>query len=151
MKEKIFEAFTDLGFKLVKNDNYRYSFSYEGLKLLYTVSEDDNEFLSISVPCIYDCHQGNASHAAALTEKINFTLKYIKAYILAGSVWLFYERELITEEEDMMDVISRMINRLEAGYVFARKTIAEIESDATEGTGTEETDDGMTDDNDNNE
>ena len=62
----------------------------------------------------------------ALLEKINSTLKYIKAYMLGNSVWLFYERELFGEE-DLMTVISRMILHLEAGFVFARKVMAEIE------------------------
>ena len=46
--------------------------------------------------------------------------------MLGNSVWLFYERELFGEE-DLMTVISRMILHLEAGLVFARKAMAEIE------------------------
>ena len=69
----------------------------------------------------------------ALLEKINSTLKYVKTYMLGNSVWLFYERELIEQREqsrtcsDLMTVISRMILHLEAGLVFARKAMAEIE------------------------
>ena len=53
-------------------------------------------------------------------------MKYVKTYMLGNSVWLFYERELFGEE-DLMTIISRMILHLEAGLVFARKAMAEIE------------------------
>ena len=61
-------------------------------------------------------------------KKINSTLKYVKAYILGGSVWLFYERELFGDEDLMMQ-ISRIILHLENGLRFARKSITEIEND----------------------
>ena len=61
-----------------------------------------------------------------LVGEDQLTLKYVKTYMLGNSVWLFYERELFGEE-DLMTVISRMILHLEAGLVFARKAMAEIE------------------------
>ena len=76
----------------------------------------------------------------ALLEKINSTLKYVKTYMLGNSVWLFYERELFGEE-DLMMVISRMILHLEAGLVFARKAMAEIEETMTNGSSDDITDD----------
>ena len=74
----------------------------------------------------------------ALLEKINSTLKYVKAYMLVNSVWLFYEREILGEE-DLMTVISRMILHLEAGLVFARKAMAEIEETMTNGSSDDDT------------
>ena len=108
---------------------------------------------------------GKMLQICALLEKINSTLKYIKAYMLGNSVWLFYERELIEQreqsrtcsdyaesrekktesqlcgEEDLMTVISCMILRLEAGLVFARKAMAEIEETMTNGSSDDTTDD----------
>ena len=138
MKEKILEAFRDLGFKLEEEEGMGYCFNYEGLNLLYMYNENDEEFLNIALPGIVEVEEDNMLQICALLEKINSTLKYIKAYILGNSVWLFYERELIVPreqmgegqlcgEEDLMTVISRMILQLEAGLVFARKAMAEIE------------------------
>ena len=62
-------------------------------------------------------------------NKINSTLKYIKAYELSKSIWLFYERELLGNE-DLVKVISHMILHLEAGLMFSRKTLAEIKANA---------------------
>ena len=176
MKEKILEAFRDLGFKLEEEEGMGYCFNYEGLNLLYMYNESDEEFLNIAIPGIVEVEEDRMLQICALLEKINSTLKYIKAYMLGNSVWLFYERELIEQreqsrtctdyaesqqkktesqlieqreqsrtcsdyaesrgkktegqlcgEEDLMTVISRMILHLEAGLVFARKAMAEIE------------------------
>ena len=176
MKEQILEAFRDLGFKLEEDEGMGYSFNYEGLNLLYMYNENDEEFLNIALPGIVEVESDNMLQICALLEKINSTLKYVKAYMLGNSVWLFYERELIEQreqsrtcsdyaesrekktesqlieqreqsrtcsgyaesrekktegqllgEEDLKTVISRMILNLEAGFVFARKAMAEIE------------------------
>ena len=151
MKEQILEAFRDLGFKLEEEEGMGYCFNYEGLNLLYMYNENDEEFLNIALPGIVEVESDNMLQICALLEKINSTLKYVKAYMLGNSVWLFYERELIEQreqsrtcsdyaesrekktegqlcgEEDLMTVISRMILHLEAGLVFARKAMAEIE------------------------
>lgn len=126
MKEKILEAFRDLGFKLEEEEGMGYSFIYEGLNLLYMYNENDEEFLNIALPGIVDVEEDRMLQICALLEKINSTLKYVKAYILGNSVWLFYERELFGEE-DLMTVISRMILHLEAGLAFVRKAMTEIE------------------------
>ena len=73
-------------------------------------------------------------------EKINSTLKYVKAYLFGDSVWMFYERELLGGE-DLQLVISRMILHLEAGLQFARKAIAEIENTMTNDSPDEEAED----------
>src|SRR5574344_1655831 len=133
MKEKILEAFRELGFKLEEEEGMGYCFNYEGLNLLYMYNENDEEFLNIALPGIVEVEEDRMLQICALLEKINSTLKYIKAYMVGNSVWLFYERELIEQREqsrtssDLMTVISRMILHLEAGLVFARKAMAEIE------------------------
>ena len=126
MKEKILKTFSDLGFKLEEEEGVGYSFNYEGLTLLYMYNESDEEFLNIALPGIVEVEEGRMLQTCALQEKINSTLKYVKAYMLGNSVWLFYEREIIGEE-DLTTVISRMILHLEAGLVFAQKAMAEIE------------------------
>ena len=130
MKEKILEAFRELGFKLEEEEGMGYCFKYEGLNLLYMYNENDEEFLNIALPGIVEVEDDKMLQICALLEKINSTLKYIKAYMLGNSVWLFYERELFGEE-DLMTVISRMILHLEAGLSFARKAMTEIEETMT--------------------
>lgn len=156
MKEKILEAFRNLGFKLEEEKGMGYSFNYEGLNLLYMYNEDDEEFLNIALPCIIEVEDDKMLHTCALLEKINSTVKYVKAYMLGNSVWLFYERELIEQreqntegqlygEEDLMTVISRMILHLETGLAFARKAMAEIEEAMESGSLDDEAADGSED------
>lgn len=129
MKEKILEAFAELGFKLEQMDDFGYGFSYEGTNFIFMPNSDDEEFLNICVPGIYDLEEESPLTFIELMNKINSTLKYIKAYEFGKSIWLFYERELFGDE-DLAKVISRMILHLEAGLMFSRKAMAEIKSNA---------------------
>lgn len=131
MKEKILEAFAELGFQLEQMDDFGYGFSYEGTNFIFMPNTDDEEFLNICVPGIYDLEEESPLTCIELMNKINSTLKYIKAYELGKSIWLFYERELFGDE-DLAKVISRMILHLEAGLMFSRKAMAEIKSNAEE-------------------
>ena len=131
MKEKILEAFAELGFQLEQMDDFGYGFSYEGTNFIFMPNSDDEEFLNICVPGIYDLEEESPLTFIELMNKINSTLKYIKAYELGKSIWLFYERELFGDE-DLAKVISRMILHLEAGLMFSRKAMAEIKSNAEE-------------------
>ena len=134
MKEKILKAFSDLGFKLEEEEGVGYSFSYEGLNLLYVYNENDEEFLNIALPGIIEVEEGRMLYICALLERINSSLKYLKAYMFGDSIWLFYEREVMGDEEDLMKVISRMILRLEAGLSFARKAMVDIDEVMAGGT-----------------
>lgn len=129
MKEKILEVFAELGFQLEQMDDFGYGFSYEGTNFIFMPNADDEEFLNICVPGIYDLEEESPLLFIELMNKINSTLKYIKAYELGKSIWLFYERELFGDE-DLAKVISRMILHLEAGLMFSRKAMAEIKSNA---------------------
>lgn len=141
MKEKILDAFSNLGFKLEEEEEMGYCFNYEGLNLLYMYNENDEDFLNIALPGIMKVEDDKTLLICALMEKINSTLKYVKAYILGGNVWLFYERELFGEE-DLMSVISRMILHLEAGLAFASKAMEEIEKSlANDSSDEDDTDD----------
>ena len=139
MKEKILEAFRELGFKLEEEEGMGYSFNFEGMHLLYMYNENDEEFLNIALPCIFEVEESRMLLICALLERINSSLKYIKAYMLGNSVWLFYERELFEQQEsdgqlsgdvnNLMKVIPLMILHLESALAFARKAMVEIEND----------------------
>ena len=116
MKEKILEAFSNLGFKLEEEEGVGYRFNYEGLNLLYMYNENDEEFLTIALPGIIEVKEDRMLQICALLEKINSTLKYVKAYMLGNGVWLFYERELIEQREQ---------NRTCSGYAESGEKKAE--------------------------
>ena len=109
------------------NESLGYSFNYEGINYLYMHNEDDEDFLNISVPCIYDLEEDNKEKYEELKEKINSTLKYVKAYTLGKGLWLFYERDLLGNE-DLEEVIRHMILHLAAALMFARDSIEKIDN-----------------------
>ena len=127
MKEKIMEAFAQLGFNLTEVENLGYAFSYEGINYLYLISDDDEEFLNISVPGIYEVDEENATTYLAVCEKINSLRKYVKAYTFGDSLWIFYERALIGDE-NLEEVIRHMILHLAAALVFAHDVKEKIEN-----------------------
>lgn len=127
MKEKILAAFENLGFNLEDNESLGYHFYYEGINFLYMYNEDDEDFLNISVPGIYDLEEDNKENYDALKEKINSTLKYVKVYTIGKGLWLFYERELLGNE-DLEEVIRHMVLHLAAALMFARDSIEKIEN-----------------------
>ena len=108
-------------------ENLGYAFSYEGINYLYLNSDDDEEFLNISVPGIYEVDEENATTYLAVCEKINSLRKYVKAYTFGDSLWIFYERALIGDE-NLEEVIRHMILHLAAALVFAHDVKEKIEN-----------------------
>ena len=123
MKEKILEAFKALGFEMEELEGMGYGFEYEGKHFLYMYNEDDEDFLNISLPGVLDIDNENDTTFYQVMDKLNGTLKYVKAYKLNDSMWLFYERELFGGE-DLKQVLSRMILHLEAAQMFLRRAMA---------------------------
>lgn len=124
------EVFKALGFEMKDMEGLGYGFQYEGRHYLYMYNEDDEDFLNISIPAVMDLDDENNVGFYQVMDKINSTLKYVKANKLNDSMWLFYERELFGGE-DLMQVISRMILHLEAGFMFLRRAMANTEEDST--------------------
>ncbi len=132
MNEKILEAFRELGFQLEEIEGIGYSFCYEEWDFLYMYNKDDEEFLNISIPGIYELEENFPLLFHILPERINSTIKYVKAYTLENHIWLFYERELL-DEKDLTQLLSKMIYHLAATLIFAHKTIKELKKEMEEG------------------
>lgn len=138
MKEQILDAFKALGFEMEEMEGLGYGFQYEGKHYLYMYNEDDDDFLNISIPAVLDLDDENNVGFYQVMDKLNSTLKYVKANKLNDSMWLFYERELFGGE-DLKQVISRMILHLEAALMFLRRAMANSD-DSDGGTETEAAD-----------
>lgn len=128
MKEKILEAFKAMGFEMDDLEGLGYGFQYEGKHYLYMPNESDEDFLNIALPAVLDIDDESNVAFYQLMDKLNGTLKYVKANKLNDSMWLFYERELFGGE-NLEQLISRMILHLEAGSIFIRRAMAACEDD----------------------
>lgn len=132
MKEKIFEAFKALGFKVEELDGTAYGFHYEGRNFLLLPNVEDEEFLNIALPCVLEQDDVAEQVFTELMEKLNSTLRYVKAYKAFGGMTLFYEREL-SGDEDLKEVIRRMIYHLEAGHFFLHHRLLKSNDDGDSG------------------
>ena len=123
MKEQILNTFAAMGFQLEEMEGFGYGINY-----LYMPNDDDEDFLNIAVPAIVEINDENVHAAHMLMDKLNSTLKYVKANKLGDSMWLFYERELYGGE-DFEKLLSRMILHLEAALNFYRNAMANIKEE----------------------
>lgn len=132
MKEKILETLRMMGFEVEEMEGLGFGFRYEGINYLYMPNEEDEDFLSISIPAVLDYEDVSNEVFYLLMDKLNSTLKYVKANKLGDGIWLFYERELYGGE-DLEKLVSRMILHLEAGITFFRNLIANAVKDDDSG------------------
>lgn len=98
MKEKILDAFKNLGFEMEDLEELGYGFEYEGIHYLW-MANNDEDFLNIAVPAIFDMADTNELEFYQVMDKLNSTLKFIKVNELGNSMWMFYERELFGGED----------------------------------------------------
>ncbi len=124
MNEKVLETFGTLGFKLNFVDGVGYEFVYEGTNFLYLESSDDETFLSIAVPNVCSYDEGDELEFYEIMDKVNSSLNYTKACRLGNRMWIFYQRELVGNE-DLEHLISAMITYLDFAQDFAIKVINE--------------------------
>lgn len=126
MKEKILNTFKNLGFEMEDFEELGYGFDYEGLHYLL-LNNDEEEFLNIAIPAVYEKSDSNELEFYKVIDKLNTALKYIKANELFGSIWLFYEREMIGEE-DLEKLLPKMILHLEHAVHVLRDGGEEVNS-----------------------
>lgn len=131
MKEKILDALRALGFELDDTGDVGFGFNYEGKHYLYLYNENDEDFLNISLPAVLSIDDDDNMDVYKIMDFLNSSLKYVKAYKIKDSVWLFYERELFGGE-DLKQLLSHMILHLEAGITFLRRTTSSSD-DASDG------------------
>ena len=117
MKEKILNAFKALGFELKDLDGMGCGFEYEGKRFIFMYDEDDEDFLNIALPVMLEKKGEDDIDCYKMLDKLNGTLKYVKAHLFIDGMWLFYERELFGDE-DLKKVIGRMIIHLDAGFAY---------------------------------
>lgn len=144
MKEKIFNTFQSLGFLLEKLDDFGYKFQYERILFIWIPDNDDEEFLCIGTSGLVEKSEMDEATFYKLLNNLNETLKYVKVYNFGDSIWLFYERELYDEHEDIEGIISRMVVCLEASLVMFRMLAQKVTGSMDDET--EEDDDNGSDD-----
>ena len=139
MKEKIVEALRDLGFILEEVSGIGYHFKFEAVNMFYLNSEDE-KFVSIIVPGIFETENSDMEVVYKTMEKVNSTLKYVKAYLWNDSITLTYEREMFGEE-NLEEMLGSMIVQLESALRFSRNVIETLQNEMNDADADDEADD----------
>ena len=139
MKEKIVEALRDLGFILEEVSGIGYHFKFEAVNMFYLNSEDE-KFVSIIVPGIFETEHSDMEVVYKTMEKVNSTLKYVKAYLWNDSITLTYEREMFGEE-NLEEMLGSMIVQLESALRFSRNVIETLQNEMNDADADDEADD----------
>lgn len=116
MKENILIAFQNLGFIMQEIGTIGYAFTYEDINFIWLTDEDES-FLNVAIPAVIGKKGVDELDFYQALDKINSTLKYIKANELNDSIWLFYEREMF-ENDDFETVLKHGIYHLEHAFNF---------------------------------
>ncbi len=122
MKEEVLNTLKKMGFELDELGELGYGFEYEGHRLVYMFSENDETFLNIAVPYAQEIDTDNELPYYQIMDHINSKLKYVKAYRIGDDIWLFVERELF-EGENLNDSLISVINHLDAGLNILHRTM----------------------------
>lgn len=131
MRENIKNAFETLGFELEELDDFGCKFEYEGSNYLWMYCDNDDDFLNIALPGVLDLEKTDEMLFYKLMDHLNGTLKYVKVNMLYDSMWFFYERELLGNE-DLERVIPRMISHLYHAIEMLHKGLEECSTDASQ-------------------
>lgn len=131
MKEQVLNVLKTLGFQVEEIDDIGYGFLYEGINYIFMPNDEDEDFLSIAIPAVMEVNEKNKEMVYLMMDMLNSNWKYVKANLLADSMWLFYERELFGGE-DMEKLLSRMISHLETAihYFFRQMNLVNEEFDS---------------------
>lgn len=122
MKENIRKTLETLGFELEEMNDFGCKFQYEGANYLWIYCNNDDEFLTIALPGVLDLKKVDELFFYKMMDNLNSTLKYIKVNMLYGSMWFFYERELMGDE-DLERLIPQMIAHLYHAQDMLNKSI----------------------------
>ena len=122
-KDKVLETLRSMGFEPTQIGDAGYVFKYEEMNFLYMPEDNDENFLRISVPRIFDVTVENKVAVMEAIHDTTLKLKYVKANIMfEEAVWIMYEHYLVSNE-NIDDLIEHIINVLHAGVMVFHKYI----------------------------
>lgn len=121
-KEIILEQLNTMGFEPIELGNVGYAFKYEDLNFLYMPDDNDEQFLRVAIPHLYDVTDENRVTVLEKMHDTGLMLKYSKVCIMyEDAVWAIYEHRLSTSE-DLTEILEHIIRVLEVtAQVFHMK------------------------------
>lgn len=92
----------------VDEDNGNIMFKYQMANFLFINNDEDEEFFQLLMPGIYDVTDDNRDVVLEAANKVNHSIKVVKACVVNDSVWLFFEN-LLDHTPEVDDIIPRAL------------------------------------------
>jgi len=132
-KEIILDQLEAMGFEPIELGDIGYAFKYEDINYLYMPDDDDDQFLRIVIPHLFDVTEENRVAVLEAMHETCLMLKYAKVCIMyENTVWAIYEHRL-TSTDNLSMLLEHIIRVLEAvAHVFCGKINGEDVMDRLE-------------------
>lgn len=121
-KEIILQELNAMGYEPTEVESLGYVFCHEDKYFLYSPEDDDEEFLRIAIPQLYDVTEENRIDVIKALHETAYLIKYSKPVIMyTDSVWVIYEHKLVTTD-NLSELLEHIIRVLEVtAFVFQKK------------------------------
>lgn len=94
--------------------DFGFVFKYQNLTFFIFWDDDDNQYLKLALPGIYNVDDNNRDDALAAANEVNIEWKVIKTVVLSDEVWVVAE-QLIDKDPNLADLVPRTIKILMSG------------------------------------
>ena len=121
-KEIILDQLKAMGFEPIELGDAGFVFKYEDMNYLYMPDDDDEQFLRIVIPHLFEVTDDNRVAVLDAMHETGLMLKYAKVCIMyENAAWAIYEHHL-NSTENLPELLEHIIRVLEAtAHVFYRK------------------------------
>lgn len=92
----------------VDEDNGNILFKYQMANFIFINNDEDEEFFQLLMPGIYDVTDDNRDMVLEAANKVNQSIKVVKACVIGDNVWLFFEN-LLDHTPEVEDIIPRAL------------------------------------------
>lgn len=121
-KEIILNQLKAMGFEPIELGDLGHVFKYDGTNYLYMPDDEDEQFLRIVIPHLFDVTDENRVAVLDAMHETGLMLKYAKVCIMyEDTVWAIYEHYL-NPTDNLTELLEHIIRILEAtAHVFSKK------------------------------
>ena len=121
-KEIILDQLKAMGFEPIELGNVGFVFKYEDMNYLYMPDDDDEQFLRIVIPHLFEVTDENRVAVLDAMHETGLMLKYAKVCIMyENAAWAIYEYRL-TSTDNLAELLEHIIRVLEAAaHVFYKR------------------------------
>lgn len=121
--ELVLQGLHNMGFQTKELKGLGYIYGYEDIPLIYIPNEDDENFIQMAIPQIFNVTDENHIEVLKIIQEINMMMKYTKLNIMNNeSVWIYYEHKLFGNE-NLEIVLEHIIRTLHFTFNILNKKI----------------------------